>query len=190
MAERSGVVTNAVVTGDYDHEGGRFAQGCRRRQMDGVQSTDGFDWKAAPGMGEDLFSDVHDVATADKPPEGEQHRSLLLHRDPARKLSPKHGAARFGNCDRGCHAQCLGPDGGSRGGIPLQQCRNQGTGFDVTDGRDTPYGGSGTSRSADSTGRDGLTLRHGHCQSALSPYHEGAGFQRSPPEGHRPRPAV
>jgi len=101
MTERSGVVTNAAVTRDHDHEGGRFAEGCRRRQMNGVQSTDGFDRKGASSMGEDRVSHAHNMTTAGKSLKSAQRCSLLLRRDASREVSAKHGAACFGNCYSG-----------------------------------------------------------------------------------------
>lgn len=97
VTEHSGVVTNAAITRDHDHEGRYLAHDCRSRQMDGVQSTDGFHRKRSPGMCKNRVSKAHDITTAGKPLEREQRCSLLLYVDPSREVSAKHCAACFGN---------------------------------------------------------------------------------------------
>lgn len=100
MTERSGVVANADVPCDYDYEG-RFAQRCRGRQMNRVQSANGFDREAARSLGENRFRDARKMRTPGKPLDGEQRCSLLLRRDPSRQSCAKDGAATFSERESG-----------------------------------------------------------------------------------------
>ena len=99
VSEGSGVLANAAITRDHRHEGWRFGQGCGGRQMDSIQSTDGFHRKRLSGMRENRLSDAHDMTTAREPLERQQCSALLLHGYPAGEVSAEESAARFRECD-------------------------------------------------------------------------------------------
>jgi len=120
-AQRNGVGTDAPVSRENRHEGGRVTQGCRGRQMNCVRGTDRFHRKGGSGVGEDGLSDTYDVTTPAKPLDGAQRRRLLLNRDPSRKTGAKHRSSGFGHCQSGCHPLRLSTDGGLCRQVTLEQ---------------------------------------------------------------------
>ena len=95
IAKRFCIFPDAVVPGDDRCQRRWLAEQLRRRKMNGVERSNGFDGKRPADPCQDGICDAHEVATTFKPSQCLYRRALLLCRQSSGDAGPKDGSSGF-----------------------------------------------------------------------------------------------